>query len=153
MASLPEAPPLTPISSMLAGIDPDEFDDPEFSDDGSSFLSSAPNTLMTPVFGNGSSSPDSSASDTTATPGSMIFKRKRIKRKSYVFESANDEPEHVFSSAKLLISDLRNRLGDDIIQASECLKSWIQHGLVFGETESDMVRMEQMLQDLASRSG
>jgi len=44
----------------------------------------------------------------------------------------SDEPEHVFSSAQLLISDLRNRLGDDIIQASECLKSWIQRGLVFG---------------------
>jgi len=35
MASLPDAPPLTPISSMLAGIDTDEFDDPVFSDDGS----------------------------------------------------------------------------------------------------------------------
>jgi len=33
------------------------------------------------------------------------------------------------------------------------IQSWIQQGLVFGATESDMVRMEQMLQDLASRSG
>jgi len=65
----------------------------------------------------------------------------------------SDEPERVFSSAKLLISDQRNCLGDDIIQASECLKSWIQQGLVLGATKSDMVRMEQMLQDLASRSG
>jgi hypothetical protein len=37
----------------------------------------------------------------------------------------SDEPERLFSSAKLLISDLRNRLGDDIIEASECLKSWV----------------------------
>jgi len=33
------------------------------------------------------------------------------------------------------------------------IQSWIQQGLVFGATESDMVRMDQMLQDLASRSG
>jgi hypothetical protein len=36
--------------------------------------------------------------------------------------SAN--PERLFSSAKLLISDLRNKLGMDIIEAFECLKSW-----------------------------
>ena len=65
----------------------------------------------------------------------------------------SDEPERVFSSAKLLISNVRNRLGDDIIEASECLKSWIQQGLIFGATGSDIVRMEQMLKDLASRSG
>ena len=47
------------------------------------------------------------------------------------------EPERVFSSAKLLISNIRNRLGDDIIEASECLKSWIQQGLIFGATGSD----------------
>jgi len=64
----------------------------------------------------------------------------------------SDEPERVFSSAKLHITDRRNRLGDDIIQASECLKSWVQQGLVFGASESDIVRMEQMLKDLASRS-
>jgi len=63
----------------------------------------------------------------------------------------SDEPERLFSSAKLLISDLRNRL-DDIIEASECLKSWVKQGLIFGATESDMVKMEQMLNDLASRS-
>jgi len=30
----------------------------------------------------------------------------------------SDEPERLFSSAKLLISDLRNCLGDDIIEAA-----------------------------------
>jgi len=34
------------------------------------------------------------------------------------------DPEHLFSSAKLLISYLRNKLGMDIIEAFECLKSW-----------------------------
>jgi hypothetical protein len=34
------------------------------------------------------------------------------------------DPERLFSSAKILISDLRNRLGIDIIEAFECLKSW-----------------------------
>jgi hypothetical protein len=32
--------------------------------------------------------------------------------------------ERLFSSAKLLITDLRNKLGMDIIEAFECLKSW-----------------------------
>jgi hypothetical protein len=64
----------------------------------------------------------------------------------------SDEPERVFSRAKLLSSDRRNCLGDDIIQASECLKSWVQQGLIFGTTESDMVQMEQILKDLALMS-
>lgn len=34
------------------------------------------------------------------------------------------ECERVFSSTKLLISDRRARLGDNIIEASECLKAW-----------------------------
>jgi hypothetical protein len=44
----------------------------------------------------------------------------------------SDEPERIFHSAKLLISDLRKRLADDVIQASECLKSWIQQDLING---------------------
>ena len=44
----------------------------------------------------------------------------------------SDEPERILHSAKLLISDLRNRLADDVIQASECLKSWIQQALING---------------------
>jgi len=46
------------------------------------------------------------------------------------FPAMSDEPEREFSSAKLLISDRRNRLGDDTIQASECLKSLVQQGLI-----------------------
>jgi hypothetical protein len=65
----------------------------------------------------------------------------------------SDEPERVFGSAKLLISNVRNCLGDDIIEASECLKSWIQQSLIFGATGLDIVRMEQMLKNLASQSG
>ena len=34
------------------------------------------------------------------------------------------ECERVFSSAKLLLSDRRNRLKDDIIEANECLRAW-----------------------------
>jgi len=91
MDTYTDAPPLTPISSMLADIDPNEFEDPIFSDDDSTILSSAPNTLLTPSFGSGSRSTDmdSSASDTEAMTDSTIFKRKKIKRTSYVFNTAN----------------------------------------------------------------
>jgi hypothetical protein len=64
----------------------------------------------------------------------------------------SDEPERLFSSEKLLISDQRNRLGDDIIEASEYLKCWVEQGIIFGATESDMIRMEQMLNDLALKT-
>jgi hypothetical protein len=65
----------------------------------------------------------------------------------------SDQPERLLSSAKLLISDRRNSLGDDIIEASECPKSWAEQGLIFGATKSAMVRMEQMLNGLDLRSG
>jgi hypothetical protein len=91
MNSLPDAPPLTTIASMITGIEPNEFDDPVFSDDGSSLLSIAPNSLKTPSFGSGTGSQDPSTSDATqaSTAGSMTYKRKRIKCKSYVFAAAN----------------------------------------------------------------
>ena len=34
------------------------------------------------------------------------------------------EPERVFSGAKHTITDLRNRLNEQSIEATECLKSW-----------------------------
>jgi hypothetical protein len=40
------------------------------------------------------------------------------------------EVEPVFSSSKILLSDQRNRLSDDVIAAVECLKSWSKEGLV-----------------------
>jgi hypothetical protein len=36
------------------------------------------------------------------------------------------EPERLFSSAKITISERRSRLGSDIIEALECLRSWLQ---------------------------
>jgi hypothetical protein len=76
---------------MLADINPNEFEDSIFSDDDCTILGSAPHTLLTPSFGSGSGSThkDSSASDTHATTGSTIFKRKKIKCTSYVFNTAN----------------------------------------------------------------
>lgn len=35
------------------------------------------------------------------------------------------EPERLFSGAKTTITDRRNRLGRDVIEALECLKSWL----------------------------
>ncbi|RPA77915.1 hypothetical protein BJ508DRAFT_201844, partial [Ascobolus immersus RN42] len=36
----------------------------------------------------------------------------------------SDEPERVFSSAAMLITNRRNRLDTDVIDQTECLKSW-----------------------------
>ena len=35
------------------------------------------------------------------------------------------EPERVFSGSKITISDRRYRLGIELIEALECLKSWM----------------------------
>jgi len=57
------------------------------------------------------------------------------------------EYSHLHSS-KLLITDRRNRLGDDIIEASKCLKSWAACGIVYGGINSDVNRMEGTLKAL-----
>ena len=51
-------------------------------------------------------------------------------------------------SSKLLLTDRRNRLGDDIIRASECLKSWAACGIVYRGINSDVNRMESTLKAL-----
>jgi hAT family C-terminal dimerisation region len=40
------------------------------------------------------------------------------------------ECERVFSSAKKLITPERNQLGEDIIEACECLKGWWRNSLI-----------------------
>ena len=42
------------------------------------------------------------------------------------------EPERVFSGARRTISWQRMRLGVKIIEAGECLKSWIKSGIISG---------------------
>jgi len=55
------------------------------------------------------------------------------------------EVERVFSSSKLLISDRLHRLGDDVICAVECMKSWEKAGIA----ESNEVRkLEETLRAL-----
>jgi len=51
-------------------------------------------------------------------------------------------------SSKLLLSDHGNQLGDDLIEASECLKSWDSDGLVNGGINSDVNRMQSTLKAL-----
>ncbi len=36
----------------------------------------------------------------------------------------SSEPERLFSGTKITITDRRNRMGSDVIEATECLKSW-----------------------------
>jgi hypothetical protein len=40
------------------------------------------------------------------------------------------EYKRVFSSTKKLITPERNRLAEEIIEASECLKNWWDRGLI-----------------------
>ena len=49
------------------------------------------------------------------------------------------------SSSKLLLSDRQNRLGDDIIEACECLKAWEREGFLIS---SEILAVETMLLDL-----
>jgi hypothetical protein len=58
-------------------------------------------------------------------------------------------PEYLFSSTKLLISELQNKLGVDIIKAFECLKSWYK--IKGWEAESEW--LEKIIGIKASISG
>ena len=49
----------------------------------------------------------------------------------YLILAMSSECERVFSSTKQLICDRQARLGDDIMEASECLKAWKQGGLLY----------------------
>lgn len=41
----------------------------------------------------------------------------------------SSEPERIFSLAGLMVTDRRNRLHTDIIQATQCIRSWEHHGI------------------------
>ena len=57
------------------------------------------------------------------------------------------EPERVFSGAKITLSDRRCRMGDDALEALECLQSWHRDGLIAG-TREDIKAVEEMLHAL-----
>ncbi|ODQ72320.1 hypothetical protein LIPSTDRAFT_71821 [Lipomyces starkeyi NRRL Y-11557] len=48
------------------------------------------------------------------------------------------EPERLFSSAKITITDRRNRLGIETIEAIECLKSWLDKDSTVSFTDSGL---------------
>ncbi len=47
------------------------------------------------------------------------------------------DPERLFSSAKITVSDRRNRLGIYTLEALECLKSWLKISTFLGDEEED----------------
>ncbi|PUU75813.1 hypothetical protein B9Z19DRAFT_1130740 [Tuber borchii] len=47
--------------------------------------------------------------------------------------------------SKILLSDSRNRLGDDVIEACECLKAWEREGFLI---DKEIMAVETMLNDL-----
>ena len=61
----------------------------------------------------------------------------------------SSEVERMFSSSKILISDRRNKLGDSVIQAVECLKSW---GLVKAEEICQVQELHEKKQAAAHAS-
>src|SRR3954468_20527697 len=48
------------------------------------------------------------------------------------------ECERVFSSTKKLITPGRNRLGEESIEASECLKNWWDRGLITQQEDAEV---------------
>ena len=56
------------------------------------------------------------------------------------------EVERVFSSASLTITDRRNRLGDKVVEAIECQKSWLQSGIIELSGAEEMQRMLEQLE-------
>ena len=56
------------------------------------------------------------------------------------------EPERVFSGAKITLSDLRCQMGEDALEALECLRSWQRDGLIAGTRED--IKAAEMLRAL-----
>ena len=50
----------------------------------------------------------------------------------------------MFSTAKITLSGRRCRMGDDVLEAAECLKSWQRDGMI-AATKEDVKTIEQML--------
>ena len=50
-------------------------------------------------------------------------------------------------SSGLLISDRRNRLGDDVIEACECLKAWQRDGFLLSQEVQDIEELLQWLEE------
>ena len=64
-----------------------------------------------------------------------------------IIPAMSAEPERVFSGAKITLSDRRCRMGDDALEALECLQSWQRDGLIAG-TREDIKAVEEMLHAL-----
>jgi hypothetical protein len=69
--------------------------------------------------------------------------RMALSMHSMTAMSADDE--WVFGISKLLISDRRNLLGDDIICVVECMKSWENAGIM---ESREFRKLEEMLRAL-----
>jgi len=61
------------------------------------------------------------------------------------------EPERVFSTAKITLSGRRCRMGDDLLEAVECLKSWQRDWMVAG-TKEDAKTIRQILAALGEEN-
>ena len=62
----------------------------------------------------------------------------------------SSEVERVFSSTGLMITDRRNRLKEDIVEAVECMKSWQADGGIVSFKDTEQVRV--MLEQLEAKS-
>ena len=67
-----------------------------------------------------------------------------------IIPAMSSDVECLFSSAKFLISDRRANLGDEVVEASECLKSWASAGLVFDISSTANQILSDLLQQHTS---
>ena len=59
-----------------------------------------------------------------------VWKAHEDNQRALAIHAMSAECERVFSGTKKLITPERNRLTEDIIKASECLKNWWGRGLI-----------------------
>jgi hypothetical protein len=138
-----------PITSFASGsfdtTVADDFMESYYPDSQDSTLSSAPTDLQTPSAGSNPAELSLYNGDECIP---IVYKKRKKVRQGYCWPpntpcwsqiarmalsihsipAMSAEVERVFSSSKLLISDRRNRLGDDVICAVECMKSWEKAG-------------------------
>jgi hypothetical protein len=51
----------------------------------------------------------------------------------FAMPAISSECERAFSNAKRLVTDERHRLKSEVIEADQCIKSWLKNGIADGQ--------------------
>lgn len=78
------------------------------------------------------------------TKGSRYPILQRMALDLYSIPAMSSECERVFSQTKLILTDQRNRFGNDMLEAVECQRHWLKSGIL-DETVDEAFSQERLI--------